>query len=252
MSIKINEDNYFCVQGWMVTELGLKGNALMLYAIIYGFSQTANTAFTGSVDYLCEWLGGVSRPTVINTLDNLVEKGLLTKSSTTKGAIIYNSYVAVRASKKILSAEDDASKKSLSGASKKSLLNNTESENIERSFPKGKEEQAPKKSYKEVFSTPENKYIKDALVKFVNVCKGRNIKFQFRTLERWATILRDNAGSDTALAMAMVDQSIEQGWKDIYPLKKTGKNAYVKKEAVSIPVDTDKLVTNPDGSYVKF
>ena len=52
--IKVREDNYFAVQGWMVTELKLKGNALMLYAIIYGFSQTTNTAFTGSVDYL--WL----------------------------------------------------------------------------------------------------------------------------------------------------------------------------------------------------
>lgn len=79
--IKVREDNYFAVQGWMVTELKLKGNALMLYAIIYGFSQTTNTAFTGSVDYLCEWLGGVSRPTVINTLDNLVKQGLLTKST---------------------------------------------------------------------------------------------------------------------------------------------------------------------------
>ena len=79
--IKVREDNYFAVQGWMVTELKLKGNALMLYAIIYGFSQTTNTAFTGSVDYLCEWLGGVSRPTVINTLDNLVKQGLLTKSN---------------------------------------------------------------------------------------------------------------------------------------------------------------------------
>lgn len=256
MSIKVKEDNYFCVQGWMVTELGLKGNALMLYAIIYGFSQTANTAFTGSVDYLCEWLGGVSRPTVINTLDNLVEKGLLTKSSTTKGAIIYNSYTAIRTSKNSLLAEDETSKKILLDTNKKTLLNNTENENIEKSFPKGKEEQAPKdtqkKSYKEVFNAPENKYIKDALVKFVGVCKGRNIKFQFRTLERWASILRDNAGSDTALAMAMVDQSIEQGWKDIYPLKKSGKNAYVKKEAVSIPVDTGKLATNPDGSYVRF
>lgn len=78
--VKVREDNYFAVQGWMVTELKLKGNALMLYAIIYGFSQTTNTAFTGSVDYLCEWLGGVSRPTVINTLDNLVKQGILTKS----------------------------------------------------------------------------------------------------------------------------------------------------------------------------
>lgn len=120
--IKVREDNYFAVQGWMVTELKLKGNALMLYAIIYGFSQTTNTAFTGSVDYLCEWLGGVSRPTVINTLDNLVKQGLLTKSSTTKGALIYNSYTALRSSKKILSDEDPTSKKTLPDTSKNFLL----------------------------------------------------------------------------------------------------------------------------------
>jgi len=46
--IKVREDNYFAVQGWMVTELKLKGNALMLYAIIYGFSQTS----TGVVMYM--------------------------------------------------------------------------------------------------------------------------------------------------------------------------------------------------------
>ena len=46
--IKVREDNYFAVQGWMVTELKLKGNALMLYAIIYGFSQTT-TIYTSNL-----------------------------------------------------------------------------------------------------------------------------------------------------------------------------------------------------------
>lgn len=65
--VKVREDNYFAVQGWMVTELKLKGNALMLYAIIYGFSQTTNTAFTGSVRLLRRRL-----------LSHLVTEGALT------------------------------------------------------------------------------------------------------------------------------------------------------------------------------
>ena len=187
--IKVREDNYFAVQGWMVTELKLKGNALMLYAIIYGFSQTTNTAFTGSVDYLCEWLGGVSRPTVINTLDNLVKQGLLTKSSTTKGALIYNSYTALRPSKKILSDEDPTSKKTLPDTSKNFLLNKDIKDNIEKSISKEMEGKAPKK-------------------------------------RSYSTILED-----PVVALAIVDQSIDKGWKDLYPLKNYGRQG--KPTAVS-------------------
>lgn len=173
--IKVREDNYFAVQGWMVTELKLKGNALMLYAIIYGFSQTTNTAFTGSVDYLCEWLGGVSRPTVINTLDNLVKQGLLTKSSTTKGALIYNSYTALRPSKKILSDEAPTSKKTLPDTSKNFLLNKDSKDNIEKSISKEMEGKAPKKrSYSTILEDPVNKFVKEALSKFIQYCRGKN------------------------------------------------------------------------------
>ena len=236
--IKVNPDNYFVVQGWMITELGLKGNALMIYAIIYGFSQTTNTAFTGSIDYLCEWLGGISRPTVINTLDNLVQQGLLTKTSTTKGALIYNSYIAVVTSKKILPV-----------TSKKILHNNNSKDNIENSLPKGKEEQAPKKSYKDIFDAPENRIIKDALVKFINYCKGKNYNPRIDTVEKFAKTLRDNAKDNSSLAEDIVNQSINNGWKDIYPLKKDNKKP--KQTAVYKPFnpDTDTLAKDENGNF---
>lgn len=154
-----------------------ESNALMLYAIIYGFSQTTNTAFTGSVDYLCEWLGGVSRPTIINTLDNLVKQGLLTKSSTTKGALIYNSYTALRPSKKILSDEDPTSKKTLPDTSKNFLLNKDSKDNIEKSISKEMEGKAPKKrSYSTILEDPVNKFVKEALSKFIQYCRGKNYR----------------------------------------------------------------------------
>lgn len=222
--IKVREDNYFAVQGWMVTELKLKGNALMLYAIIYGFSQTTNTAFTGSVDYLCEWLGGVSRPTVINTLDNLVKQGLLTKSSTTKGALLYNSYTALRQSKKILSDEDPTSKKTLPDTSKNFLLNKDSKDNIEKSISKEMEGKAPKKkSYSTILEDPVNKFVKEALSKFIQYCRGKNYTPKVTTVEKFASTLRDNAGEDPVVALAIVDQSIDKGWKDLYPLKNYGR-----------------------------
>lgn len=219
--IKVREDNYFTVQGWMVSELKLKGNALMLYAIIYGFSQTTNTAFTGSVDYLCEWLGGVSRPTVINTLENLVKQGLLTKSSTTKGALVYNSYVALR-----------PSKKTLLDTSKNFLLNKDSEDNIEKSISKEMEGKAPKKkSYSTILEDPVNKFVKEALSKFIQYCRGKNYTPKVTTVEKFASTLRDNAGEDPVVALAIVDQSIDKGWKDLYPLKNYGRQG--KPTAVS-------------------
>lgn len=74
----INDENYILIQGWMRTEMGLSGAALMVYATIYGFSQTGNCYFTGSIDYLAEW-AGVKRRQVISILKNLTESGYIEK-----------------------------------------------------------------------------------------------------------------------------------------------------------------------------
>ena len=72
----IRADNFFVTQGFMRSELNLKGNELMIYAIIYGFSQDGNQRFTGSSQYLADWTGATRR-SVLNTLQSLVDKGLL-------------------------------------------------------------------------------------------------------------------------------------------------------------------------------
>lgn len=75
---RINRDNYITISGWMVTELNLKGNELIVYAMIYGFSQAENQTFDGSMNYVAEWLN-TSRQTVNNALKSLVNKGLVEK-----------------------------------------------------------------------------------------------------------------------------------------------------------------------------
>ena len=75
---KIKTENYVTIQGWMINELGLKGNELFCFAIIYGFSQITGTAFTGSYQYLADWCN-TSRRTIINVIDNLESKGYIVK-----------------------------------------------------------------------------------------------------------------------------------------------------------------------------
>ena len=75
---EIKDGNFISIQGWMVNRLNLKGNELLVYAIIYGFSQDGESRFTGSRRYLADWCGCAMR-TVDNTLASLVAKGLITK-----------------------------------------------------------------------------------------------------------------------------------------------------------------------------
>jgi hypothetical protein len=47
-NLSINRESFITIQGWMVTDLELTGKDLMVYAIIYGFSQNESGKFTGS------------------------------------------------------------------------------------------------------------------------------------------------------------------------------------------------------------
>lgn len=76
----INDNNFVTIQGWMRTKLNLKGNELLAYAVIYGFSQTDGAKFTGSRKYLAEWCG-CSMATIDRTLNSLVDKGLVSRTS---------------------------------------------------------------------------------------------------------------------------------------------------------------------------
>lgn len=72
----IKEENYICIQGWMLSKLGLKGNQLLIYAIIYGFCQDGHSCFHGSLEYLQLWTNS-TRQGVINVLKELMEKKLI-------------------------------------------------------------------------------------------------------------------------------------------------------------------------------
>lgn len=70
----INRDNYFVTFYWMETELGLRGNEVKAFAIIYGLTQGGEDCTR--VKYLSEWLN-ISRTATSQLLARLVEKGAI-------------------------------------------------------------------------------------------------------------------------------------------------------------------------------
>ena len=62
----------------MSSKLGLKGNSLIVYAIIYGFCQDSESTFHGSLSYLERWTN-CTRQGIIKVLKQLQEDGLIIK-----------------------------------------------------------------------------------------------------------------------------------------------------------------------------
>ena len=83
------KNRYTAIQGWMVEELGLTGNKLLAYAIIYGFSQDGESKFYGGIPYLKKWLGLTHDRDAIRVLNELVDAGLVEKEARSGKTSLY-------------------------------------------------------------------------------------------------------------------------------------------------------------------
>ena len=90
----MKDSNYFVVCGWMVNRLKLKGNELMLFAIVYGFSQEDGTWYTGTQRYLSEMIGGADLKTVRAALSSLEKKGYIQRKDEERNGVRFCLYRA--------------------------------------------------------------------------------------------------------------------------------------------------------------
>lgn len=91
----IDKNNFITVQGWMVTDLHLSGSELLCYALIYGFSQDNKSVFSGTANYIAEWLN-INRRQVMRILQHLTEKNLIEKiEKKINGVLLVDYKVAV-------------------------------------------------------------------------------------------------------------------------------------------------------------
>lgn len=92
---KVKDGKYIVIASFMLTELNLKGNELLIYAIIYGFSQTDGMkGFSGSLQYLADWTNSTKQG-VIKNLKSLTDKGYITKKESVINGIKYCTYQTI-------------------------------------------------------------------------------------------------------------------------------------------------------------
>lgn len=76
----MNNGGYINIQGWFINNLELNGNELLLYAIIFGFSQDRISEYYGSFSYISKALK-ISTKTAGILLNKLMEKNYIERVS---------------------------------------------------------------------------------------------------------------------------------------------------------------------------
>ena len=125
---KVNRENYVVIQGWMLTDLQLKGNELVVYACIYGFSQCESQVFSGSLQYLADWTNSTKQG-VAKSLKSLVQKGYLVKTDKVISGVKFCEYRATEFNG-VCNKVAQGMQQSLTGGMQQSLPNNIAIDNL--------------------------------------------------------------------------------------------------------------------------
>lgn len=219
----MKDNTYLNIQSFMIKELDLKGTELLVYAIIYGFSQDEKSEFKGSISYLAEWCN-VSRQTIITALKNLVDKGLLEKKTDSIG-------LKVSYQSKIFTSQKSLLVKNLDRDSQKTLLDQSKNltANSQKTLPNNINNNIRdnininnKRAYRSyVESYTPNDDLRNALMAWVEMRIVDRKAFTHRALELALQKL-DKLADDDRTKIQIVNESIERGWLSFFePKKKT-------------------------------
>lgn len=80
-------NHHFIVEFYWMTKLGLKGNELRMYALIYSYSQDNQGTLFASVDYIRRRLSLKSRTSVFDIINKLISMNLVRKIEHYEGNI---------------------------------------------------------------------------------------------------------------------------------------------------------------------
>ena len=211
---KVKDNNFIQIQGWML-DLGLSGNELITYALIYGFSQEQEDQyFSASISFIMEWLQVSSKTTVVNILKRLVESGLIKKESKVINHIKFNKYSAV------VPENVTVVQKMVWGSTESAPNNNIDNNKESTHFVRTEEKQTNSKDWDLTFVRAD---YTPCVLEWLSHKKA--IKKGYRTLsgvkKMYNNLVKLSNGSPE-IAQMIVDQSIANNWDGLFALKGGG------------------------------
>ena len=235
---EIKDENFISIQGWMVNRLNLKGNELIAYAVIYGFSQDGESMYTGSRRYLADWCG-CSVKTVGNALASLVAKGLISKHDKTVNGVHLCDYSITMVGKNFPGGREKTSLgvgKNFPGGREKTSLHNIE-DNIDVDTIEDKKERK-RHSFDAIIDAYTNSPdTKELLGEWLQNRKSKRAAMTDNAIKRNIDKLDAYAAQSNMSVDDYLAEVIRRGWNAFYPIKSYNQQARPQAQAVTLPAE---------------
>jgi DNA-binding Lrp family transcriptional regulator len=224
---------YIVIQDWMISDLQLKGNELLTYALIYGFSQDGESEFKGSLKYISEFLG-ISKSTAQRSIEKLVDRGIVEKRVEEISGVKFNRYMAhEKADTPIVKTSTGYSQNDHGGIVKmttgysqndhggivKMTTNNTNIYNTNNNTSNNtKDKGAPARYF-------DDEELNNKFLEFLSMRK--KIRKPVRTDRGMQTLiakLRFLSKDDVEMMKRIIDQSLDNEWQGLFSLNGKGGN----------------------------
>ncbi|SOB72833.1 Helix-turn-helix domain [Anaerobutyricum hallii] len=219
---------YIVIQDWMISDLQLKGNELLTYALIYGFSQDGESEFKGSLKYISEFLG-VSKRTAQRSIENLVDRGIVEKRVEEISGVKFNRYMAHKEADTPIdkmtmgySQNDHGGIVKMTmgysqndhGGIVKMTTNNTNIYNANNNTSNNtKDKDTPARYF-------DDEELNNKFMEFLSMRKKiRKPVRTDRALKALLKKLHELSGGDVGLMKQIIDQSLDKEWLGLFELK---------------------------------
>ena len=236
---------YIVIEDFMVNELQLKGNDLLVYAIIYGFSQDGESKFSGSLQYLADWCGATKHG-ILKNLKNLMEKGLISKEETEIGGSKCISYSVTELHSMKLSYIG------YTNIDNKDLKDNKEEGFIGSVVTKTKKKNKFDKCVDAIVEFTDNEQLRDLLVTYLKLRLEMTDSPIY--VNQWKGLLNklaQLADTDSDM-MNIVQQSIDRGYRSFFPITKRKNQGFTEAISKTTPEKSRKQKEGSDISGRKF
>lgn len=223
---RVKRENYIVIQGWMISDLNLKGNELLVYAIIFGFSQSESQKYTGSLQYLADWTNSTTR-NMRTCLQSLEAKGLIKKTDIYMNNVKFCEYECTQSSpvgKKVPGGAEESS----AGGREQTSPNNLSLDNQVNNLEQKKERKSDSfdtliDEYCSNLSEDIREKVRGLLKDWLKVRKAKRAAMTDKAIELNLNKLTETA-SESGMGIAKyLEEVICRGWQAFFPIKNYSK-----------------------------